>query len=163
MDKITCISCYKKQINYTISQSKGYKSVYLSCSNCRINGNLKLPNYIPDNQFPQYYRVKICKNSKVSDIKRCILCGCPQINKFDGYYPGDPTHYQDCPILETDRYKWANKKNYNIKDRLKDKIEIKIKEVKDIKAQIRELEDIFKNTVMDEVYECRWDCHTVPG
>ena len=71
---------------------------------------------------------------------RCMYCGCPdnfRIVKGIHLYKSSP-HFQKCPEIK-------RLKDFNGTFRM-------------VKGQMQ-----FKDIVIDEVYECRWDCCTKSG
>ena len=74
---------------------------------------------------------------------RCLSCGCPD---FISIVKGEhnkykwETHFVKCPEIKSLRSDEENK-NFRV-----------------VKGRIQ-----FKDIVIDEVYECRWDCYTKSG
>ena len=82
-------------------------------------------------------------------MDKCDKCGCPtfEIGIISHIY-----HYKSCPIVK-DAYQ-ARKVS------LREVIAIARSWITLETRQLRQLE---KAIVIDEVYECRWDCCSVPG
>lgn len=94
-------------------------------------------------------------------IKKCKECDCPQISNL---YHSFDVHYKNCSIPEE---RVIGRKRIvpldEWKERLNKFIEYRKDDIQYLKDQIIEISDCIKNTCLDEVYECRWDCSTVPA
>jgi len=77
------------------------------------------------------------------DINRCCWrCGCP---KYHSIVKGEHKYYWDVHFAKCEEIKSLRDDNTNRNFRV-------------VKGRMQ-----FKDIVIDEVYECRWDCSTVPA
>lgn len=79
---------------------------------------------------------------------RCMYCGCPEsfsiVNSKRKHLYSWDSHFAKCPKIKS------------LRENCNDETEGKNFRIVKGRAQ-------FKDIVIDEVYECRWDCCTVSG
>lgn len=87
-------------------------------------------------------------------MEKCPDCNCPDVR-----YSG--VHFSWCPKLRG-RNRWKITKDYLL-ETLQERLEYYKKRIKEYEKEIIEIQqahDSIKETCLDEVYECRWDCIT---
>ena len=94
-------------------------------------------------------------------IEKCEECGCPQLSDLHHSFG---VHYKNCSCANKNKRGRRRKVSLrNWRDQLAKTLKIYRSNVDYAKEQLLEARDCIKNTCLDEVYECRWDCYIVLG